>query len=111
MGVPNLIVVYDAQCYLETLFPSDLSLFKDFESTADIGKLMKSMKTLTIPTYIAGKNINLTTDVIETDIPLLISKGTMKKSIPEMNLPMTKSTFLMLKYLFNLVAQDIIVYQ
>ena len=71
MGVPNLIVVYDAQCYLEILFPSDLS----------------------------------------SEILLLISKEAMKKSIPEMNLPMTTSTFLMLRYLFNLVAQDIIVYQ
>ena len=49
------------------------------------GKLIKSLKRVTVPTCIAGKNIDLTTDVIEADIPLLLSKEAMKKSNPRIN--------------------------
>ena len=33
-----------------------------------------------VPKCIAGKNIDLTTNALETDIPLLLSKDAMKKS-------------------------------
>ena len=55
--------------YLETLSPSDLSLVKEFESNTSFKsvsvKVIKSIKRVTIPTCIAGKNIDLTTDVIK----------------------------------------------
>ena len=52
-----------------------------------------------------GKNIQLTTDFIETDILLVLSKEALKKSNNRIDIVNDKSTFLMLKYL------DIIVYQ
>ena len=59
-------------CYLETLSLSNLSLVKEFESNTLFkfggGKFTKSIKKVTIPTCIARKNIDLTTDVIETDV-------------------------------------------
>ena len=71
-------------CYLETVSPSDFSLVKEFESNTlfkfGSGKLIKSIKRVTISIRIAGKNTDLTKDVIETDIPLLLSKEAMKKS-------------------------------
>ena len=43
------------------------------------GGVMKSIKRLTIPCFIAGDETTLTTDVIEKDLPLLLSKTDMKK--------------------------------
>ena len=96
-------------CYLETLSPSDFSLYQEFESNASFkfgsGKLIKSIKRVTIHTCMDGKNIQLTTDFIETDILLVLSKEALKKSNNRIDIVNDKSTFLMLKYL------DIIVYQ
>ena len=44
------------------------------------GKICHSIKRITIPVVIAGQNVLLTTEVIENDIPLLLSKDTMKKA-------------------------------
>ena len=46
-----------------------------------------------------GKNIHLTTDFIESDIPLALSKEALKKSNSRIDIVNDKSTFLMLKYL------------
>ena len=44
------------------------------------GKICHSIKRITIPVVIAGQNVLLTTEVIENDIPLLLSKYTLKKA-------------------------------
>ena len=44
------------------------------------GNICHSIKRITIPVVIAGQNVLLTTEVIENDIPLLLSKDTMKKA-------------------------------
>ena len=44
------------------------------------GKIYHSIKRITIPVVIAGQHVLLTTEVIENDIPLLLSKDTMKKA-------------------------------
>ena len=41
---------------------------------------MHSIEWITIPVVIAGQNVLLTTEVIENEIPLLLSKDTMKKA-------------------------------
>ena len=44
------------------------------------GKVFKSIKPVTLRTFIANKNILLTKEVIENDIPLLRSKDAVKKA-------------------------------
>ena len=43
-------------------------------------KLVKSLKKVKIPVIIAGVPTTVTTDVVEYDIPLLLSKEAMKKA-------------------------------
>ena len=90
-------------CYLKTLSPSDLSLDQEFDSNASFkfrsGKLIKSIKRVTIHACMNGKNIHLTTDFIESDIPLVLSKEALKKSNSRIGIVNDKFTFLMLKYL------------
>ena len=90
-------------CYLEPLSPSDLSLDQEFDSNASFkfrsGKLIKSIKRVTIHACMNGKNIHLTTDFIESDIPLVLSKEALKKSNSCIDIVNDKSTFVMLKYL------------
>ena len=43
-------------------------------------KLINSTKKMKIPTVIAGKDVMLSTEVIDYDIPLLLSKQAMKKA-------------------------------
>ena len=44
------------------------------------GKVFKSLKRVTLPTFIAAKNVLLSTEVRENGIPLLLSKDAMKKA-------------------------------
>ena len=96
MGESLTMTVLDSNCtktvcslswlnyYLETLSPSKLSLGKEIESNSlfkfGSRELIKSRKRVIIIMCIAGKNIDLTTDVIETQIMLLLKKEVMKKS-------------------------------
>ena len=41
---------------------------------------MKFIEKLTLPCYLAGKKCTIETDVVESDIPLLMSKSAMKKA-------------------------------
>ena len=43
-------------------------------------KLVKSFKKFKIPVIIAGVQVTVTTDIVEYDIPLLLSKEAMKKA-------------------------------
>ena len=75
-------------CYLETLDKSQRSMVKEFESGTSFkfgnGDSVKSLKRVKVPAYIGGKNVFIETDVIDGDLPLLLSKDAMKKA--EMNI-------------------------
>ena len=54
-----------------------------------------------------GKNIHLTTDFIESEIPLVLSKEALKKSNSCIDIVNDKSIFLMLKYLEVIVYHQV----
>ena len=70
-------------CSLESLSSEELDNIKSEWSETIFkfgnGKICHSIKQITIPVVIAGQNVLLTTKAIENDIPLLLSKDTMKK--------------------------------
>ena len=70
-------------CSLESLSSEELDNIKSEWSETIFkfgnGKICHSIKQITIPVVIAGQNVLLTMKVIENDIPLLLSKDTMKK--------------------------------
>ena len=62
-------------------------------------KVFKSIQRVTLPTFTANKNVLLTTEVIENDTPLLLSKDAMKKAKTYIGISKEKIKFLMKKYL------------
>ena len=70
--------------YLETLTQSDHSKVKFEDSSNSFrfgdGNSLKSSKRVTFPAKIGEKNIMIKTDVIASDLPLLLSKEAMKKA-------------------------------
>ena len=70
-------------CYIDSLSDRLKRKVKSSEANNSFkfgaGGVMKSIKRLTIPCFIAGEETTLTTDVIEKDLPLLLSKADMKK--------------------------------
>ena len=72
------------QYYLDTLSEDDLShvVTKPSKNMFKFGdsKMIKSTKMMHILVRLAGVPIMSTTDVIDYDIPLLLSKETMKKA-------------------------------
>ena len=71
-------------CYLQFLSNEDQQSVREEKNETsfrfDDGKSFKSVKYVTLPTFIASKNILLTMEVIENDISLLLSKDAMKKA-------------------------------
>ena len=72
------------ESYLETLddklrisivYDKSSSVFKFCD-----GKCMTSLKCAIIPCVLAGKNIHIRTDVVDCNLPLLLSKASMKKA-------------------------------
>ena len=70
-------------CYLQSLSNEDQQSVRKEKSETSFrfgnGKIFKSIKHVILPTFIADKNVLLSTEVIENDIPLLLSKEAMKK--------------------------------
>ena len=68
--------------YLTSLSPADRRKVTQCESKKVFkfggGERLKSGGTFTIPAYIVGKEKRIRTDVVRSDIPLLLSKGDMK---------------------------------
>ena len=62
-------------------------------------KVFKSIQCVTFPTFIANKNILLTTEVIENDTRFLLGKGVMKKAKTYIGISEEKIKVLMKKYL------------
>ena len=50
------------------------------------GETLRSKATYSIPATLAGKNVCIQTDVVESDIPLLLSKDAMKKARVKLDL-------------------------
>ena len=71
-------------CYLQSLSNEDQQSVREEKSETSFrfekGKMLKSVKCITLPTFIANKNVLLTTEVAENYIPLLLSKGARKKA-------------------------------
>ena len=71
-------------CYLETLTQDKLEKVKEYESSTYFkfggGRKLKSIKKVTIPCEIAGVRCNITTDVVNSDLLLLLVKPSMKKT-------------------------------
>ena len=70
--------------YLDTLKEMDQSQVSEKESTTSFrfgdGDSVKSEKTVTFPARIGHKNIIIRTDVMDTDLLLLLSKSAMNKA-------------------------------
>ena len=70
--------------FLETLTDSKKKKIVYEKSTSVFkfgdGKRWQSMKRVVIPCVLAGKNINIRTDIVDCNIPLLLSKESMKKA-------------------------------
>ena len=70
--------------FLETLTDSKKKNIVYEKSTSVFkfgdGKRMHSMKCAIIPCVLAGKNIKIRTDIVDCNIPLLLSKESMKKA-------------------------------
>ena len=71
-------------CYLQSLRNEDQQSVRKEKSETSFwlgnGKVFKSIKRVILPTFIANKNVLLSTEVIENDIPLLLSKKAIKKA-------------------------------
>ena len=71
-------------CYLQSLRNEDQQSVRKEKSETSFwlgnGKVFKSIKRVFLPTFIANKNVLLSTEVIENDIPLLLSKEAIKKA-------------------------------
>ena len=71
-------------CYLQSLSNEDQQSVREEKSETSFrfgnGKVFKSIKCVTLPTFIANKNVLLSIEVIENDFPLLLSKNAMKKA-------------------------------
>jgi transposase InsO family protein len=78
------------QCYLDSLDPQEFEQVVRTDSDTVFkfggGSRLKSKEKVTFPCKIAGTNCEITTDVVESDIPLLLSKTAMKKAKVKLDL-------------------------
>ena len=85
-------------CYLETLTENEKALVQYSSSTAVFkfgdGKHFKSKKHALIPVEVVGKQATIATDVIDGDIPLLLSKTAMKNADVKMDFTNDKISIL-----------------
>ena len=76
--------------FMDTLTTTEKSKIVVEESTAAYrfgdGERMKATKSVTLPCIMAGKHINLKSDVVECALPLLLSRSSMKKAGMVLNL-------------------------
>ena len=72
------------ESYLDTLDDDDLQKVKYEASTSVFkfgdGKRKPSLKRVLIPCVLADKNVVISTDIVECNIPLLLSKESMKRA-------------------------------
>ena len=72
------------KCYLETLSKEYVHALETTKGSTLFkfgnGERVKSKKFMKIPSIIAGKKVFIETDVVDCEIPLLLSKDAMKKA-------------------------------
>ena len=77
------------QCLQDSLSESDLNSVEEFPSQTCFkfgdGSKVISKKKIKFPAYIGNKRVFIITDVIPNDIPLLLSKESMKKGKAKLN--------------------------
>ena len=70
--------------YVNNLSEEEKHNIKSFKSNTEFklgdGKIVTSEKCISIPCKIAGERLNVVTDVVKSEIPLLLSKESMKKA-------------------------------
>ena len=71
-------------CYIDSLSETEKKTMKRFKSNTEFrfgdGKSVISEQCVSIPCKIAGVSVNVETDVVKSEIPLLLSKESMKKA-------------------------------
>ena len=71
-------------CFLDTLTDDDLQKVVEEKSNMSFkfgdGSVVKSLKKVIFPAVLAGERCKIKTDVIDSDIPLLFGKPSMKKA-------------------------------
>ena len=76
--------------FMDTLPESELHRVKTSSSNSVFrfgdGNSLKSIKSVTMPCKLAGKSVTITTEVVESNIPLLLSKESMKKAQMKLDL-------------------------
>ena len=70
------------KCYIKSLCDDDRRKIQEFTSETKFkfgdGKVLASEKSVVIPCNIAVRNVSLKTDAVKSEIPLLLSKESMK---------------------------------
>ena len=76
-------------CYIESLNDKEKELIKSYNSENIFkfgdGRKVKSLQKVIIPAKIGTENVLIETDVVNEEIPLLLSKETMKKADTEID--------------------------
>ena len=84
------------QCYLDALNESDKSSVQEQESSSKFkfgdGALQTSLKKVIIPADINGTKVKIETDVIDNNLPLLLSKSAMQKAATKIDFKNNKVT-------------------
>ena len=68
------------------------------------GTCLKSKGGYSLPAVIAGKEVMIKTDVVESDIPLLLSRTAMKKAAIKMDLENDTATIMLKEVALNLTT-------
>ena len=84
------------QCYLDALNESDKSSVQEQESSSKFkfgdGAVQTSLKKVIIPADINGTKVKIETDVIDNNLPLLLSKSAMQKAATKIDFKNNKVT-------------------
>ena len=84
-------------CYLDTLTDDVRRSLTEEDSATSFkfgnGSRLPSQFRVTLPCVIAGKSVSIVTDVVDSEIPLLLSKSAMKKAKTNLNLDDTVTMF------------------
>ena len=71
-------------CFMETLPENARKKVKTFKGTRTFrfgsGKRLPSLKRVILPCVIGGVRVDISTDIVDADIPMLLSKSAMKKA-------------------------------
>ena len=72
------------QCYIDMLSPDEVANISEYPSSTHFrfgdGKVVQAKKRVRIPASIAGVAVEIDVDVVECELPLLLSKSSMKKA-------------------------------